>query len=89
MKILKNTEGNNEEQLKATKDQGEKQLHVIKEQKKNQMKVIKKDNEIKNIVYLRKGIHKLLRMYPKYFNQISRSLLENQTKNEYKIDYKF
>ena len=60
MKILKNIEGKNSNQLDAIKDQGEKQLDTMEMQTENKLKMVEKDE----IVYLEDKIDELFEMYP-------------------------
>ena len=60
MKILKNIEGKNSNQLDAIKDQGEKQLDTMEKQTENKLKMVEKDE----IVYLEDKIDELFEMYP-------------------------
>ena len=86
LKGSKNIESKNEEQLKAIEDQEERQLYVIKKQNKNQLKTIKMGDKTKHVVYLRKEIDKLFKMYSESFEKRSRNLLNVFTRNE-SVDY--
>ena len=78
MKIQKNIEGKNKDQLDTIKDQGEKQLDAIERQKKNKRKTI----EMYKIVYLEDKIDKFFEMYPNSFDKKSKTLLKTLAKIE-------
>ena len=65
LKILKNIEDKNKNQLDAIKDQGEKQLDAIEKQKENKLKMVAKDE----IVCLEDKIDELFEMYPNSFDK--------------------
>ena len=52
------------------------------------MKLAKQTSKAKVIVYLKEGINKLARVYPKYFDEKSTVLLEKLTIKDNEIDYK-
>ena len=76
LKILKNIEDKNKNQLDAIKDQGEKQLDAIKDQGEKQLDAIEKQKENKlkmvakdEIVCLEDKIDELFEMYPNSFDK--------------------
>lgn len=60
----------------------------LKKKKKNQLEVIKKDDKTKNIVRLKWGIYKLLKIYPKSFNKRNKNFSKDFANKENNISYK-
>ena len=88
LKILKNIEGKNKDQLDSIKDQEEKQLDAIKNQGEKQLDTIEKQGENKpktiekdKIVYLKDKTNELFEMCPKFFDIQSKSALKVFAKN--------
>ena len=56
--------------------------------KNNQLKAKKKDDKTKGIVYLSKGLNRLIKLYPGSLDANSLNILEKFAIYEKKIDYK-